>query len=82
MLKVSKLKSDFKQLWRQSQTRLLAKTQAVSAAGLLTISQISGMFNDPTVKEYLGELKMPVWFPIFLLVLAGITYLAHGHKDD
>ena len=82
MLKVLKQKSTLKQIWLQSQTVFLAKVQAVSAAGLLTISQISGMFHDPMVKEYLGELKMPMWFPIFLLVLAGITYLAHGHKDD
>ncbi len=81
-MKVLKQKSALKQIWLQSQTVFLAKVQAVSAAGLLTVSQISGMFNDPTVKEYLGELKMPVWFPIFLLVLAGVTYLAHGHKDD
>ena len=81
-MKVSKLKSAFKQLWLRSQTRLLAKAQAVSAAGLLIIPQLNGMFNDPTVQGYLGKLVMPVWFPIFLLILASVTYLAHGHKDD
>ncbi len=82
MLKISKLKSTFKQLWLKSQTVYLAKAQAFSATGLIVISQMSGMFNDPTVQTYLGKLEMPLWFPIFLLVLAGVTYLAHGHKDD
>lgn len=83
MLQVSKRKSHLlKRLWQESQTRFLAKAQAISAAGLLTISQMNGLFNDPTVKEYLADLQTPLWFPIFLLVIAGITYLAHGHEDD
>jgi len=81
-LKISKLKSAFKRLWLQSQTRLLAQAQAISAAGLLIIPQLNGMFNDPAVQSYLGKIEMPLWFPIFLLILAGVTYLAHGHKDD
>ena len=81
-MKISKLKSAFKRLWRQSQTRLLAQAQAISATGLLIIPQLDGMFKDPTVQSYLGKVEMPLWFPIFLLILAGITYLAHGHKDD
>jgi len=71
-----------KQLWQQSQTRFLAKAQATLSIGLIVISQLNGMFNNATVQAYLGKVEMPLWFPIFLLVLAGITYLAHGHKDD
>ncbi len=82
MSKISKLKSAVKQLWLQSQTRFLAKAQAISATGLLIIPQLNGMFNDSTVQSYLGKVEMPLWFPIFLLILAAITYLAHGHKDD
>lgn len=73
-----KLKSLLFKLWNESQTVALSTVQAVSAGVLF----LSGLLNDSTVNSALHELNLPVWFPFFLIGLAAVTYVAHGHADD
>ena len=72
----------FKRIWQNSQTVFLSKLQAASGAISLVLVEMNGMFNDTTVQNYLNSLSPPKWVPVALLILAAITYVAHGHKDN
>jgi hypothetical protein len=71
-----------KRLWLESQTKLLASAQAVSGLVLYTAAEAHTFVTSPEVSNALGQLTLPKWFPVTLLVLAALTYIAHGHKED
>ena len=88
MSKISKTNSSqlppsrLRQWWLQSQTQLWAKVQAAGAAGGLALSSVSGLFNDPHIKEYLSYFNVPKSVYIAIATMALITWLAHGRDSD
>jgi len=66
-----------KKIWENSQTIGLAYTQM----GLAAVVELNNAINSPVISEPLNQLHLPSWFPYFLLLLGGLTYLAHGRKD-
>ena len=84
MSKISKPKSQplLQRLWLNSETKLLAYSQAVSGIVLYGATSLHSAISDSSIKDALGQLALPKWFPIVLLILASLTYVAHGHKED
>lgn len=76
------LLSPFKAVWYKSWTKLLGWLQAISGAGLLTISEINSYVNNSTFKSYLSELDIPKSVTIALVGIGIITWLAHGRSED
>lgn len=71
-----------KRLWEESQTKFLAYSQAASAGVLYGASQLHDALTSSTIGNALTEINLPRWFPWFILGLATLTYLAHGHGED
>jgi hypothetical protein len=55
-----------------------------SGALLLSISEINGYVNNPTMKGYLDELDLPKTITIGLIVMGMLVYIAcpHGQDED
>lgn len=71
----------YKRLWDDSQTKFLAYSQAVGGTVLMSASELHSAVTNPDISNVLDKLTLPTWFPLVLLVLAGLTYVAHGHGD-
>ena len=76
-----KLPQFFKDVWQKSQTVYLSVFQVGSAGVLFGASELHDILSNSEVKDVLGQLTLPHWFPAFLLALSILTYIAHGHKD-
>lgn len=70
-----------KRLWCNSQTKALSYTQLAGSGILASVSELNKAVTDPSIKEYLDRLDLPVSIIIALAVLGIVTYLAHGHTD-
>lgn len=77
--KTSSLKSKplYKRIWEESQTIGLAYTQM----GIAAVVALNDAINSPLISGPLNQLHLPSWFPYFLLLLGGLTYLAHGRNN-
>lgn len=71
-----------KAVWYQSWTKAWGWCQAVSGAGLLTISKINDYTSDQTFKSYLDMIDIPKSVTITLAILGMVTWLAHGREND
>lgn len=69
-------------LWRNSQTKLLAYTQAAGATVLASVDVVHELVTSTDVRAALEPLHMPVWVPLSLAIVGVFTYLAHGHNSD
>ena len=81
----SKIKSQpslLKRLWLRSQTKFLAWTQGVSAAGMLVLNNATSFVNDPHFKDYLSNFTVPKWVYITFATMSLLTWLAHGRDQD
>lgn len=77
-----KSKPLYKRLWEESQTKLLAYTQAATGSVLFVAAELNNAVTSPVISNPLGQLHLPHWFPWFLLGLGVLTYVAHGWGED
>jgi hypothetical protein len=75
------VESPFKAIWYKSWTKLLGWSQAISGAGLFTISQINNWISDPTFKSYLDMIDVPKSVTLAIVAIGLLTWLAHGRDD-
>lgn len=70
-----------RKLWLQSQTKYVAYTQAVSAAGLASLDYVNNVISDQHFKDLLNTMTVDKKVYIGLAVIALVTWLAHGRQN-
>lgn len=65
-------------VWRPSWTRLWTAIYGIPSAAVLVFQQVASYAKDDTVAQYLAQMHVPNWVPMFLSTIALISYIAHG----
>jgi hypothetical protein len=72
----------YRRLWEDSQTKILAYSQAITGSVLFAASSLNDAVTSPVINGPMSQLHLPHWFPWFLLGLGALTYLAHGRSQN